>query len=107
MDEFQSRLATIIRSRRQDMKMSQEELADRIGKTPSFIGQLERNDSSPSLDTLRAIINHLGIDANDVFSSDGISHEAYDEIYAMMLHMDEKKQQLLLEIARLLFKSNL
>lgn len=107
MDDFQWRIATIIRSRRQKMKMSQEELADRIGKTPSFIGQLERNESSPSLDTPKALITTLGIDANEIFIGTSTSEEAYNEIHSLMLQMDDHKRAFLVEFARLLFRADL
>lgn len=107
MDDFQWRIATIIRSRRQKMKMSQEELADRIGKTPSFIGQLERNESSPSLETLKDLITSLGIDANQIFVGSSATDEAYEEIRALMLQMDDSKRNFLVEFARLLFKADL
>lgn len=107
MDEIQCRLANIIRSKRQEMKESQEQLANSIGKTPSFIGQVERQESLPSLETLGALIQRLGIDANDIFSTSPALDDTCKEICAVMRQMDDRKRQFLLELARLLIKSNL
>lgn len=67
MDKNQFRLANIIRSKRQEMKMYQEQLANSIERTPSFIGQVERQEALPSLETLGNLIRQLGIDANAIF----------------------------------------
>lgn len=107
MENFQGRLATIMRSRRQEMKISQERLADLVGKTPGFIGQVERQESLPGFETLGSLIHHLGIDANDIFSESPASHDACDEVSAIMRQMDDNKNQVLLEFARILLKSNL
>ncbi len=102
MDTLQERLATLIRLKRHELKMSQEQLADCIGKTPGFVGQVERKESLPSLETLRDLVQCLGIDANSIFSKDLPPHDLVNELFSIMKQMDEHKQQLLLEIARLL-----
>lgn len=107
MDGIQLRLANIIRSRRQEMEISQEQLANLIGKTPGFIGQVERQESLPSFDTLGDLIRHLGLDANDIFSESPAPHDACDEVCAIMRQMGDNKRRFLLEIARVLLKSNL
>ena len=107
MDTFQSRLASIIKNRRQEMKISQEHLADLIGKTPGFVGQVERQESLPSLETLSSIIKHLGIDANEIFTDGSVAQNDCSEICAMMQQMNGNKRKLLLEIARLLLKNDI
>ena len=107
MDNFQSRLAIIIKNRRQEMKISQEHLADLIGKTPGFIGQLERQESLPSLETLSSIINNLGIDANEIFTDGMSTQDDCAKICAIMQHMDNNKRKLLLDIAQLLLKNDI
>ncbi len=52
MTGLQEKLAHTIRNRRLDMELSQEQLAEKIDKTPSFIGQIERGECLPKLDTL-------------------------------------------------------
>ena len=107
MDTFQSRLANIIKNRRQEMKMSQEHLADLIEKTPGFIGQVERQESLPSLETLSSIIQHLGIDANEIFTGSTVPPDDCSDVISMMQQMDTNKRHLLIKIARLLLENDL
>jgi transcriptional regulator with XRE-family HTH domain len=48
-----------IRTLRKKVGMTQKELADRVGLTPSFISQLEKNLISPSLDSLLKLSEKL------------------------------------------------
>ena len=104
MNDLQEKLAQTIRNRRHDMGMSQEQLAEKIDKTPSFIGQIERGECFPKMETLQALIVNLGIDANALFSNGSIAKDEVSELIDLALHMDEKKRNLLIELARLLHK---
>lgn len=86
------------------MGMSQEQLAERIGKTTSFVGQVERGECLPKIETLQAFISHMGIDANLLFAKDPITKDSLSELYDLAMHMDENKRALLIEFARLLHK---
>lgn len=50
-----------IRKRRQEMGLSLRELADRVGVTASFLSQVERDLSSPSIESLRKISDSLKV----------------------------------------------
>jgi len=50
-----------IQERREQMGLSLRELADRAGVTASFLSQLERGQSNPSLKSLQAIANTLDV----------------------------------------------
>lgn len=104
---FQKELANIIRNRRQDMGMSQEELADKIDKTTGFVGQLERGESQPSLETFRALVCCLGIDANALFYNQSERRADVDEVCMLAEQMDATKRMLLLEFARMLDRLSL
>jgi transcriptional regulator with XRE-family HTH domain/KaiC/GvpD/RAD55 family RecA-like ATPase len=54
-----SNLGDKIRSLRKKMGMTQKELAEQVGLTPSFISQLEKNLISPSLDSLLKLSDKL------------------------------------------------
>ncbi len=101
---LQERLAKIIRTRRLDMGLSQEQLAEKIDKSTSFIGQVERGECFPKFDTLQALVACLGIDANELFSDKPITRDDLTELFDLALHMDENKRSLLIEFARLLHK---
>lgn len=50
-----------VRTRRKELGLSLEELAQRTGLTASFLSLVERNMSNPSLDSLRAIADALAV----------------------------------------------
>ena len=101
---LQERLAKIIRTRRIEMGLSQEQLAEKIDKSTSFIGQVERGECFPKFDTLQALVTCLGIDANELFADKPLSRDNISELFDLALHMDENKRSLLIEFARLLHK---
>lgn len=101
---LQERLAKIIRTRRLVMGLSQEQLAEKIDKSTSFIGQVERGECFPKLETLQALVACLGIDANELFADKPITRDNLAELFDIALHMDENKRSLLIEFARLLHK---
>lgn len=107
MKNWQARFAVVLRNGRMRMDMSQEQLAEKIEKTPGFIGQVERGESMPSLETLQALVSCLGIDANTLFTEHSEPTTEYDEVRSLMSYMDQKKRALLLEFAKLLHKMEL
>lgn len=107
MNTLQDRIALVLRKKRIAMGMSQEQLAEIVEKTPSFIGQMERGECLPRIETLQALISCLGIDANLFFSDATMNDDTINELLHLANHMDEKKRSLLIEFARLLYKTEL
>lgn len=58
-----------IKNNRLKMGLTQEELAERSDLTKGFISQLERDNTSPSVDTLEKIVRALGTDLAEFFKS--------------------------------------
>lgn len=54
-------LADRIRARRKELGLSQGDLAERAGMTASFVSQVERGVTSPSIDSLYKISNALDV----------------------------------------------
>ena len=50
-----------IRDERLLLRLTIEQLAERVDKSTNYIGQIERNDGKPSLETIVDIANALGI----------------------------------------------
>lgn len=48
-------------------KLRQEDLAEKAGLTPNYIGAIERGEKVPSLEALIAIMNALETSANVIF----------------------------------------
>ena len=57
-----------LRNLRQNKKLSQEKLADLSGCHPSYIGQLERGEKNPSLESVHKVVTGLGITLSEFFS---------------------------------------
>ncbi|WP_461325406.1 helix-turn-helix domain-containing protein [Bradyrhizobium diazoefficiens] len=55
-------VARNLRRLRKEGGLSQEELADRAGLNRNYIGMIEREENSPTVDALEQISNALGID---------------------------------------------
>ncbi|MGY8667006.1 MULTISPECIES: helix-turn-helix transcriptional regulator [unclassified Bradyrhizobium] len=55
-------VAQNLRRQRRKSGLSQEELADRAGLNRNYIGMIEREENSPTVDALEQISEALGID---------------------------------------------
>ncbi|MCH8500984.1 MAG: helix-turn-helix domain-containing protein [Aliidiomarina sp.] len=65
MHEQQS-LGSYLKSRRQQLKLSQPELADKVGIEQSFLSKLENEHSLPSTDTFRRWLNALDLTVDNI-----------------------------------------
>lgn len=104
MSDLRKRMGKIIRARRVELNMSQEQLAEKIDKTTGFVGQLERGESAPGMDTLHDIVYTLGLDANKLIMGEISEENDFDTIRELMTQMSPKGRSLLLEIAKVLCK---
>jgi len=60
-------IGTRLREERDRVRISQRELARRIGLSASMISQIESGQSKPSVSTLYAIVSELGVSVDDIF----------------------------------------
>jgi transcriptional regulator with XRE-family HTH domain len=60
-------LGSRLREERERARISQRELARRLGVSASLISQIESGQSKPSVSTLYAIVTELGVSLDDVF----------------------------------------
>lgn len=54
----------ILRDRRKELKLTQQELAERIGKERSYIGRIEKGNTDMQLSSFISIARALGLDFN-------------------------------------------
>ena len=59
-----------IKKYRESAKMTQQGLADKVGKSLNFIGKIEVNFSRPSLDTVIDIAEALNISVSELTNFD-------------------------------------
>lgn len=83
------RLNMNIRNFRIFKGMTQEDLANRIGKSKNVISNWERGDNSPDIDCIEKICNTFGVTPNQLFG-----WEPYKEYEDYKQMMDEKKMEL-------------
>ncbi len=66
MKAWQARLGTRLRTLRRARGWTQEQLAERAGLSYKFIGEIERGQSNPTLETLVALAQALDLDVVDL-----------------------------------------
>jgi transcriptional regulator with XRE-family HTH domain len=64
--EFYQNLGKNIKKRRKELRLTQQELADKLDISLNFIGKIEVAFSKPSLDTLIKIANILDTTVSDL-----------------------------------------
>ena len=92
-----------IRDERLLLRLTIEQLAERVDKSTNYIGQIERNDGKPSLETIVDIANALGTTV-DALLKDSIQKEQCDsviqEISALLYLLDDNGKQFILDIVK-------
>lgn len=56
-----------LRAQRKAKDLTIEQLAERLGLSATFLGEVERSDKTPSLQTIQKIITVLDISADSLF----------------------------------------
>ncbi len=68
MSDIARNVGRRLRNFRTDKGLSQEKLAELSGCHPAYIGQLERGEKNPTLDSLYKITSALGIPLSELFA---------------------------------------
>ena len=103
-----SKLGAQILAARTKKGMGLRELARAIGKSPSFLTRLEREEEFPaaSPDTLKAIAQILGLEADAMLVAAGRTHDVAPKtelemaLYRKVQSLPKKDQRALLEELR-------
>ncbi|MEH6908028.1 helix-turn-helix domain-containing protein [Neobacillus drentensis] len=66
MDISTSHFGIVLKKLRNEQQLSQEALADRCCRHPSYISLMERNIKKPSLDTIMALATGLEMKASEM-----------------------------------------
>jgi len=75
----QEKIGKFIAECRKNKKMTQSELADRLGVTDKSVGNWENGRNMPDLSLFKPLCNELGITINDLLSGEVISKDKYQE----------------------------
>lgn len=93
-----------IRNYRLQIKLSQEELAERCGLHPTYIGQVERGEKNATIESIGKISSGLGIPLSRLFENLDISNDIKTnypaQAYALVQSLDLNDQKKLVGILR-------
>ena len=97
-------LGEIIQVKHKELGLTQERLAEKIGKTAGYIGQIERGLSYPSYPVLLQLIETLELDVQSLFCTSTLEESAklkqeYAQLYSKL---SKKQQQLALGMLKLI-----
>jgi transcriptional regulator with XRE-family HTH domain len=81
-------IGQILKQIREQKGLSLRELSEMCGLSASFIGQVERDETSPSMRSLMSIAQSLGIKLTDLFSS----LEQSDDIVSPVVTPDKRRK---------------
>ncbi len=92
-----------IRDERLLLRLTIEQLAEKVDKSTNYIGQIERNDGKPSLETVVDIANALGTTVVALLR-DSLDAEKRDylvqEISVLLSSLDDKGKQFILDVVK-------
>ncbi len=88
-----------IRDERLMQRLTLEKLAERTDKSINFIGQIERGEGKPSLETLVDIANALGVTVDSLLADNvKTSDNSIDkEISVLLRNMSDKGKRFILD----------
>lgn len=103
MSKLSVEIGQIIRSYHLQCGMNQEELAERCGLHPTYIGQVERGEKNATIERVSKIVSGLSLPLSTLFENIGgnLENENYpSQAYDLMLTLPTDKQAKLLDILK-------
>lgn len=85
-------------------KLSQTEIARRLGVTQSEISKIDKLDKRVKTSDLAAYAFALGIDVEDLILVNPLKPDMPRLVYSKMLHVDKEKQRQVLDVVMALLK---
>lgn len=102
-----SYMGPILKQARIAAKMTQEDLAERIGKTARYLQAIENEERGVSLDTLLRLVRVLGISADTIAYPDREADNGETEQLVRLIHLlNSRDRSILLAAAKQMLESN-
>ena len=91
-----------IRDERLLLRLTIEQLSEKVNKTGNYIGQIERNDGKPSLETVVDVANALGTTVDNLLQDSLRTQEdsMTREINTLLYTIDNTGKQFILEMVK-------
>ena len=97
-----------IQQYRIERKMTQEELAEKLSVSPTYLGDLERHKGTPSLSLFCKAMRLLNLSADDYVYPNGNSDSStYKQLLRLLTHCNEHQLQILLATATAMLQPDL
>ena len=94
-----------IRQLRIQNEYTQEELAEKLGLSSAYLGDLERYKGTPSLPVFCKAMRTLNFSADDyVYPNGNTNNTTYKQLQRLLTHCDEHQLQVLLATVTALLK---
>jgi transcriptional regulator with XRE-family HTH domain len=94
-----------IRLLRQYRHLTQERLGELAGLNPNYIGQVERGQRTPSMQTIHALAEALGVDPGFLLLSPGKSDSPISSLMALVALATPEQVELITRIAETVVSS--
>lgn len=106
MSEIVKKFGQRVKHYRTKMGVSQEKFAEMCGLHPTYIGQVERGEKNCTLESAEKISLGLGIPLENLVCRIAPvgGNPIPDEIYELLISMDEKNQQNIYSIIKTILK---
>lgn len=80
MSDLTTKLGKRIRNYRQKLGFSQEQLAERSHCHPTYIGQIERGEKNPTIESIEKITRSLGISLSQLLEKIDFDNHSENQI---------------------------
>ena len=97
-----STLGERIKKQRLKLRLTQEQLGEVSDVTSAYIGQIERNERTPSLKRLKKIAKQLNVSVEYLAVGTRTQSSLSEEILSELQGIDEKQITLIAEIIRII-----
>ncbi|MCC6809178.1 MAG: helix-turn-helix transcriptional regulator [Deltaproteobacteria bacterium] len=105
--QVEKRLGRQVAGYRDAAKLTQEQLAEKVGVTVETISRLERGASTPSVERLEAVAIVLGIELRDLFTFESARDDRGEVLTQFVRELRRRKPEdveLIRQIAGLIFE---
>ena len=108
MDIPKTLFATMVKNARMDLHWTQEELAEKLGVSATYLGDLERHKGHPSLPLFCKAMRLLNLSADDyVYPNGNNDNSTYKQLLRLLTHCNEPQLQILLAAATAMLQPDL
>jgi transcriptional regulator with XRE-family HTH domain len=90
---------------RQHKHLTQEQLGELAGLNPNYVGQVERGQRIPSVQTIHALAEALGVDPGFLLLSPGKSDSPISNLMALIAMATPEQVELITKIAETVVSS--